>query len=120
MASGVGAGAGPEMGPGGDAGGNTGGKIAGDVGAGEASEIATSGGSGTGAGGTIRSSAGAGADVDGDARFAVDKEDKTEAGDGEIRSAGLSDSAWTEGRVVVGDGRAEGATPAVVRSGDSV
>ena len=67
--------------------------------------------------GTIRSSAGAGADVDGDVKFAVDK---TEAGDGEIRSAGLSDGAWTEGRVVVGDGRAEGATPAVARSGDSV
>ena len=109
------------MGPGGGAGGNTAGKIAGDVGAGEASEIATSGGSGTGAGGTIRSGTGTSADVDGDARFVVDKtEDKTEAGDGEIRSAGLSDSAWTEGRVVVGDGRAEGATPAVVRSGDSV
>ena len=115
-----------------------------DVGAGEANEIATNGGSSTAAvGNTIRSGTGvsadtgaavgscpgagldaygeitsasaAGADVDGEVSFAVDKT----AGNGEIRSAGLSDSAWTEG-VVVGDSRAGEATPAVARSGDSV
>src|SRR5215831_18832740 len=108
MASGVGAGAGAdaEMGFGSGAGRNTGGKIASEVGAGETSEIATSAGSGTAAvGDTIRSGARAGADVDGEVRFAVDK---TGAGNDEIRSAGLSDRVWTEGRVVVGDGRAEG------------
>ena len=75
--------------------------------------------SGPGAGldayGEITSASAAGADVDSEVSVAVDK---TEAGNGEIRFAGLSDSAGTS--VVVGDGRAKGAAPAVARSGDSV
>ena len=59
----------------------------------------------------------AGADADDEVRFAVDK---AGTGSDEIRAAARADGAWTEGCVVVGDGRAEGTTPAAGRSGDSV
>ena len=114
------------------------------MGAGEANEVVTNGGSGTravgnpsgsgtraDAGAAVRSCPGAGidaygestsvgaagADVDDEVRSAVDK---TGPESDEIRSAALSDRAWTEGCVVVGDGRAKGTTPAFARSGDSV